>query len=396
MSENKKTTKVVIIGGGFGGIKTALNLANKPGFKVQLISDNTRFEYHGALYRSAVGHSPMEVVIPLKDIFKNAKNVELVLDSVGFIDAQKKIIVSLTGNSYRYDKAVFSLGNTVNYFNIKGLEEHTETMHDILSTISLRKKLVELINKGSKTPLRIAIVGAGASGVELAGEIPQFANLVAKKYGNKPPKIQVVLIDGASQILPLLSPKASLKTTRRLKKLGVELHLNILVKSCKNGTLCTNTGELKANLIIWTAGSKPVDFYSVNGSVFTLGRGGRVVVDEYLRAEGQPNIYVIGDNADTRYSGMAQTALSDANFVSRNLIRQKQSKNLKVYRSRKPLYVVTAGPKWAVVEKGNRITSGRRGWTVRRKADLAIFKNFQPYKQALKTWRSGNKLTGLQ
>ena len=69
---NKKTTKVVVVGGGFGGVKTALELANKPGFEVQLISDNTHFEYHGALYRSAVGHSPMEVVIPLKEIFAHA------------------------------------------------------------------------------------------------------------------------------------------------------------------------------------------------------------------------------------------------------------------------------------------------------------------------------------
>ena len=72
---NKQNTKVVVVGGGFGGVKTALNLMNKPGFDVQLISDNTHFQYHGALYRSAVGHSPMEVVIPLKEIFKDANNV---------------------------------------------------------------------------------------------------------------------------------------------------------------------------------------------------------------------------------------------------------------------------------------------------------------------------------
>ena len=153
---SKKTTKVVIVGGGFGGVKTALELANKPGFVVQLISDNGYFEYHGALYRSAVGHSPMEVVIPLSDIFENAKNVEVVLDSIDTVSGNKHCLSSQTGQVYSYDQVVFALGNTVNYFGIEGVEQHSEVMHNINSTIKLRTKLVSLFNKRHKKPLRIA------------------------------------------------------------------------------------------------------------------------------------------------------------------------------------------------------------------------------------------------
>lgn len=392
---SKQTTKVVVVGGGFGGVKTALNLANKPGFEVQLISDNTHFEYHGALYRSAVGHSPMEVVIPLKDIFKDAKNVELVLDSAGVVDAKKKRIASLTGNVYHYDKAVFALGNTVNYFGIEGMAQNTATMHDIPSTIKLRKRLVELFKDPGQQTVRIAIVGAGASGVELAAEIPHFAAFVARKHGVKKKRVKLILIDGAERVLPLLSPKASAKAAKRLHELGVEIHLNIRVESCEEGMICMSAGNLGADLIIWTAGSKPVNFYANNPSVFTLGRGGRVAVDDYLLAQGQEDIYVIGDNADTPYSGMAQTALYDANFVARNLQRLHNHEKPRRYRAKRPLYVVTAGQKWAVVQEGRRITSGYRGWLIRRKADLWIFKNFQPYEQAIKTWRQARKMSRL-
>lgn len=388
---SKDPTRVVIVGGGFAGVKTALNLANRPGFAVQLISDHTHFEYHGALYRSAVGHSPKEVVIPLKSIFEKT-NVELILDSAGFIDAKKQRLVSAGGEIYPYEQLVLALGNTTNYFGIPGLSDHTESMHNIASTIRLRKRLVELFSKQQNRPIRIVIVGAGASGVELAGELPQFAELVAKRNALTSPKLKVVLIDGAERVLPGLRPAASKKAARRLHELGIELHLGVQVQSCEVGKLCLNAGDLAADLIIWTAGSKPVDFYQVNSEVFTLGRGGRVVVDNYLRAQPYANIFVLGDNADTAYAGMAQTALYDASFVSRNLVRLQHGQHPIPYRAHKPLYVVTVGPKWAVVEHGNRVSSGYRGWRVRRQADLAIFKNFEPYKQAIKTWRSGNRM----
>lgn len=389
----KKDVRVVVIGGGFGGVKTALNLANKPGFSVQLISNNTHFEYHGALYRSAVGHSPMEVVIPLREIFQDAKNVEVVLDSIAAIDEKKKRLASESGTIYAYDVAIFAMGNTVNYYNIEGLEEHSETMNDIASTVKLRHRFVKLFQERAGKPARVAVVGAGASGVELASELPHFAALVAKKYQLKKARLSVVLVEGSDRVLPLLSPKASEKVKKRLHDLGVEVHLDIRVQSCEPGQLCMSAGNLGADIIVWAAGSQPVRFYNAYGNVFTLGRGGRVVVDEFLRAQGQKDIYVLGDNADTKYSGMAQTALYDANFVTRNLLRQQAKKKMKAYRARKPLYVVTVGQKWAIVEDGKLVFSGKRGWAVRRRADLAIFKNFQPYKEAIKTWRQANKMS---
>jgi NADH dehydrogenase len=391
----KKITKIIVAGGGFGGVKTALNLAKVAGVEVKLISDNTHFEYHGALYRSAVGHSPMEVVIPLREIFADYENVEIILDSVGYIDHNKKIIASQTGQTYNYDIVVFALGSVVNYFGINGLEENTHTMHDIPSTIKLRGKLIELFKTSANKPCRIAVVGAGASGVELAGEIGNFASFIAKKHNIKPPQAKVILVDGSNRVLPLLSEKASRKAMRKLQELGIEVHLNTRVESCEENLVCLSAGRLDADLIVWTAGSKPSSFYSKNPDFFTLNRNGKVVVDNHMQSQGHKDIYIIGDNADTKYSGMAQTALSDANFISKNIITQLNNGKLKNYRPKKPLYVVTVGPKWAVVENGSSIRSGRVGWKTRRDADLTIFRNFQPYKQAIKTWRHAHRMSKI-
>lgn len=389
----KQNIRVVVVGGGFGGIKTALELANKPGVSVQLISDNTHFEYHGALYRSAVGHSPMEVVIPLRDIFKNAKNVELVLDKVSVIDAKKHRIASETGNIYSYDKVVFALGNVINYFGIPGVEEHSQTMHSINATIKLRTKLVELLSKKQTRPIRIAIIGAGPSGVELAGELPQFAKFIAKKFRIPPPKLNIILLDAADRVLPSFKPASSKIAEKRLKKLGIEVHLNVEVETCGSDSVCLRTGNLKADLIIWTAGGQSSPFYRQNSEVFTLNKS-RVVVSEYLQPQHWRNVYIIGDNADTKYSGMAQTALDQGAYVADSILRELHNKKVMTYKDKRPSYIVAIGGRWALAQIGTKTFYGSAGWALRRQADLAIFRNFQPYKEAIKTWRKASKISG--
>lgn len=381
--------RVVIAGGGFAGVKAALELMNKPGVQVTLITQGNNFEYHGALYRTATGRSPLEVTIPLREIFIKAKNISLILDEVTLLEPEKNLIHSSTGNSYRYDSLVLALGNQINYFGIDGMEEHSATIITVPDTISLRHKLVRLLKSNVAHP-HIVIVGAGATGTELAGDLQTFARMVAEKYGKEVKQIRVSIIEGADRVLPLLKPKLSEKALLRLAKLGVTVRLNTRVDSCEPGKLCLDSGEIPADLIVWTAGSRLVDFYETNAKQFELERG-RVKVDEYLRAKGHKNIYVIGDNAATKYSGMAQTALHHAKYVSRILLGMSKGHPPVKFRARRPIYVVPIGERWAVLQDGKKLVSGYRAWLVRRQADLWIFKNFQPYKKAIMQWRKGNK-----
>lgn len=382
--------KVVIVGGGFAGCKAALELANQRGFDVTLINSTTNFEYHGALYRSATGHSPTEVVIGIDDMLRRAKNVRFVLDTIDRIVPKDKRLISETGHNYQYDIAILAMGNCINYFGIEGMEQHSFGLNNVHHAIALRHFLTDMFKKKIEDQ-RVAIVGGGASGVELAGEIQNFARLVARKYHTRIHHPKVVLIEGSDRVLPMFDPVLSAKAYKRLQELGVELRLSTKVNSCEAGKVCIDSGDIKAEAIIWTAGSRPVDFYSNHPKVFKLEKG-RVKVDEYLRADGHDDIYVLGDNAFTPHTGMAQTALYDAKFVTRNLIRQRKGDKPVEYRARHPIYVVPVGENWAVLQTGNHQWSGYQAWLVRRRADWEIFRNFLPYKKAIKQWRKANRL----
>lgn len=385
----KDIQRVVIVGGGFGGVKAALELANKAGFAVTLISNSMHFSYHAALYRTATGRSPLEVVIPLHKIFERAENVEIVLDDIVGLNPRRKTVRSETGNEYRYDSLIFSLGNDVNYFGIEGMDKHSFAMANIQQTIALRSQLVKLFRQPAASPT-IVIVGAGPTGTELAGELRQFARRIARRYGTRVSHPKVILIEGGDRVLPMFDPVLSAKAYKRLQKLGVQLRLNTRVNSCQPGSVCLDGEDITADAIIWTAGSTPVSFFALQSKVFQLERG-KVIVDDYLRAKGQDDIYVIGDNASTPYSGMGQTAVHDASFVSRNLVRQRKGMRTVAYRTRHPIYVVPIGEKWAVYQSDKQQLSGYRAWLARRQADRWMFKHFLPYKQAIKQWRQANR-----
>lgn len=384
----KQKTRVIIVGGGFGGVKTALELANKPHFEVTLISDGTNFEYHGALYRTATGNSPMEVVIPLREIFARVINVSVVLDQAQRLDPDIKVVRSSTGNSYAYDKLVLALGNNINYFGLADMDKKTFSINSVKQAISLRHELVAQLKADKK--VSVVVIGGGPTGVELAGEIGGFARRVSQKYQKRYYKPRVTLIEGQDRVLPMFDLGLSAKASKRLRSMGVQLKLGVAVEACSAGSVRLSSGSVDADIIVWTAGSKLPDFYQLNSSLFKLERG-RVAVDDQLQANGLKDVFVIGDNAATPYSGMAQTALYDAKFVASNLQRAISGRKAKLYRPRRPIYVVPVGKSWAVYQVGRRRWSGQRAWLMRRRADLAILRNFAPYKQALKQWRKANR-----
>jgi NADH dehydrogenase len=383
-----KKTKVVIVGGGFAGVKTALELANNNNFEIRLISKGTNFEYHGALYRTATGNTPLEVVMPLRELFAHAKNVEVILDSISNLKSSSNAIKGADGEIYQYDILVLALGNQINYFGLKNMEEKSFSANTVPHTIALRHELIMQFKK--EQTLTVAIVGGGPSGVELAGSINMFAHKIAKKYNKKYFQPRVVLIEGGARLLPVLSNSLSAKIENQLIKLGVELKLNTTVTSCATNKLLLNSGMLNTDIIVWTAGSRIADFYAENEKEFSFERG-KVVVDEYLRAKSHNNIYIIGDNANTKYSGMAQTALHDAKYLSIQLNKRINGSKILKYKPRRPVYAVPAGESWAVYQSTKHKLSGYSAWLLRRRADLYIYKNFEPYKKAIKQWRHANR-----
>jgi NADH dehydrogenase FAD-containing subunit len=163
------------------------------------------------------------------------------------------------------------------------------------------------------------------------------------------------------------------------------------VQKSTRGLLHLNNEKLGTDLTIWTAGSRLPDFYSQHADIFGTDRG-QIIVDEYLHAQGLPTLFIAGDNAATPYGGMAQTALQHAESIAANILRARAGTKLQSFIPQQPVYIVPVGRKWAACQSGDKVITGYRGWIARRRADLQIFMHFEPYRQAIQTWRHAHKL----
>lgn len=377
--------KIVIVGGGFAGVKAALSLANKKHFEVRLISDQTYFEYHAAMYRSATGRSPLEVAIPLREFFAFAKNVEVIQDKIVDINNDTKYLVGESESRYSYDNLILALGNVTEYYGIKGLKEHAHGVKTIHEALRLKRTLHEqLVAKTADN--NYVVVGGGASGIELCAELVFYLKKIRKKHRLKH-NFNVNLIEAGPKLLSSAPEDFSDRIEERLNDLGVKTLLSTAVKSENVDSIELPEGSIKTHTAVWTAGTTNNPFFKSFPELFKLGKMNRVEVDEYLQAA--PGVYVVGDSALTKYSGMAQTALHDATFVTENIIRQEKGKKPKKYAPKRPIYAIPVGKRWAAVLWGEKRIYGWFGWIVRRLADLKLYLTFLSFTKALVVWRYG-------
>ena len=377
--------KIVIVGGGFGGVKAALRLANKEGFWVRLISPKSYFEYHAALYRSATGHSPLEVAIPLDELFARSNNVEVVEDAVVGMDAEKKTLACKSGAHYEYDEVIFALGSVTNYFGIPGVDRFAYGMKSVQEALGLKTHLHEQLTNHDHDHTYV-VIGGGASGIELAGELVGYEARIRRAH-HVQNKFQVDLMEAAPQLVASLGERYSKKIRQRLGALGVHVMTDSCVVKETLDELKLKHTSVHSHTVVWTAGQTTHPFFAQYPEVFTFSKKGKVKVDMYMRAA--KHIYVIGDCADTQYSGMAQTAIHDANYVADQLIRRYWDWDVTPYRPKRPVYVIPVGPKWAAVRWGNFEAYGYLGWLIRRLADLRLFLMLLSISQAFAVWHYG-------
>lgn len=377
--------KVVIVGGGFGGVKTALNLARDRLFEVKLISDHTYFEYHAALYRSATGRSPLEVAIPLQEFFEDSPNVEVVKDKIIAVDPNRKTVSSEGGSKWTYDVLVLAVGSVTAYYNIRGLKKYSYGVKTIHQALELKRHLHDDLIAGHEER-NYVVVGGGATGVELAAELTAYLGDIRKKHRLPQHSYDISLVEASERVMPQLPAGFSHRIERRLKKLGVRLYLNTPVKSETYQRIKLPTGSIETHTVVWTAGMTNNPLFETN-DFFETAKNKKVIVNEHLEAA--KDIYVIGDSAATKYGGMAQTALYDANFIVANLKRQIRKKSRRPYVPKLPIYAIPVGPRWAAVLWGKFETYGYLGWVLRRLADLRLYLKFLPIYKALTVWRYG-------
>jgi NADH dehydrogenase len=379
----KKTKKLVCVGGGFSSTHLAKLMSQEDDFEVILIAPSAYFEYHGAIYRSAVGFSPLEAVVPFSEIFKN-KKVNIINDYVLEIRAESSSIACMSGEILSYDILALGVGYEPNYFQTKGIEGVANTIYSMKDSIELRLDLVKVFRSKQKEII-INVIGAGPTGIEVASNINYFANHYCDFNRINKPHIIINILEASDGVLKMLDHRLSAKVCARLEELGINIILNATVEELKGGNLITSAGKLKSDLTIWSAGSKANRIFTNYPDLFNLSSRGKVMVDSHLKVKGYP-IYVMGDSAETQFSGMAQTALLDAEFLHIHLRGGKLS-----YSSQKPKYIIPVGHEWAAAQLPNgKLYFGEQGWHERRNADLKILETFLSKKLADQHWQKGN------
>ena len=373
--------RIVIVGGGFGGIKAALELSEDKRFDITLVSDHNDFRVYPTLYHVSTGGSRKVASIPLEEIFAD-KNVDVVIDTVTDIDRKARTITTAAKQTFNYEAVVFGLGVLTNYFHIEGLPEFSYGIKTLADAEELKAHLHQQICEDKQLDLNYVVVGGGPTGVELAGALPAYLKKLAKHNGLKKPRIHVDLIEASPRLVPRMPKDISKAIARNLKRQGVKIYTKTAVQAQTADALMVNNKPIRSHTVVWTAGIANNPFFAAHE--FQLSRIGKVRVDQFLQAE--PGVYVIGDNADTPYGGMAQTALHDGKFVAANLQRIANKQDPKPYIAKKPIYVLPAGPKWAAVLWGKVRIYGWLGWVLRSFADLIAYHDYLPFQLAVQRW----------
>jgi NADH dehydrogenase len=376
----------VIVGGGFGGVKAALELAKDTKNRITLISDRSDFQYYPALYSAATGHSHLESWVPLATIFAHVPSVSVVQDRVTTLTASAKTLTGASGETYSYDNCILALGTVTTYFGIKGLDTYAYGIKSTQEIARLKQHLYEDIAEHHMVDKHYVVVGAGPTGVELAAALGTYLQRLCRQYHVTEHKLSIDLIEAAPRVLPRMSEGASRKVLRRLKRLGVEVQTGKTVESATATDLVVSGTTIDTKTVIWTSGVANHPFYKQQADGFTFAPNGRVVVDEYMRAS--EYVYVIGDNAATPFTGLAQTALHDGVFVAKNLVRLEQKKKQRKYSAIRPPVVVPVGDRWAIFEWHGLRIGGVIGAMIRRAADFIGYSDILPLGQALGVWRA--------
>ena len=333
----KDKEHIVIIGGGFAGLKL-LNRLDKDKYRVTLVDCNNYHSFPPLFYQIAsAGIEPAGICFPLRAEIKRhiPHGTRFKMMRITNINTKNKSI-SDGKQTLFYDKLVIAAGSTNNFFGINNLENNVYTLKSTPEAIRLRNDLLSVLEQASlekdgavrKNMLRFIVIGGGPTGVETAGALGEMKRyIIRRQYPDiYPDEISIKLIEGSDRLLGAMSKKSSGDALKYLKELDVEVLTGMQVKDYSNGEIITSTETIPASMVIWTAGITTVNF-NFSGCVPTFGRGHRILADRLNKAIGIDDVYAIGDisviDGDPEYPDghpqLAQVAIQQAKNLARNL-----------------------------------------------------------------------------
>lgn len=359
--------RIVVIGGGFGGLEVAKGLA---GFKAQTVLFD-KYNHHcfqPLLYQVASsGLDTSSIVFPFRRRFGTQKDFFFRLGEVTAIKPEENYIETSIG-TVKYDYLVLANGASTNYYGMKDVEEFSMPLKNIIDSIKLRNRIIQNFELALLTDdaelmnslMDFVIVGGGPTGVEMAGAL---AELKAHVFPRDYPELQlshmdIHLVEATGRLLNGMSDKAGEKALDYLQHMGVKVHLNTAVKSYDGHEVNFNNGnKLMTRTMIWAAGVKANPMKGL--PIESIGRAGRIKVDEFNRVLGFENIFAIGDaaimegvdkNFVNGHPQVAPPAMQQGRLVAENIKRIITGKKLKAFRYKDQGSMATVGRNRAVVD----------------------------------------------
>lgn len=377
--ESNRKPKVVIIGGGFGGIEVAKKLRNKP-VDVLLLDKDNHHTFQPLLYQVATGSlEAPSVAFPLRKMFRKQANLRFRIAEVSGIDPLQKRVHTDIGD-FRYDYLVIATGATTNFFGNKEIEYYSLPMKNLKEAVNIRSFLLQNIeeallqkSEADQLPyLNFVVVGGGPTGVELSGAIAEIRNhILAVDYPElRKEDMHVYLVEGQDKILTNLSPQASAKAELYLRELGVTLLLNKRVTGYDGEEISFSEGSpIAAKTVIWSAGVMGQFPNGIPDDLIVRGR--RILTEPTCLIPGLEQVFAIGDVSATiteetpnGYPGVAPTAQQQGRFVAKQILRHINGEQLAHFKYRDKGSMATVGRNKAVVDLGNIRFQGFFAWWV--------------------------------
>jgi NADH dehydrogenase len=376
-NNRKKKTQVVIIGAGFGGLSLARDLKHAS-VDIVLIDRHNYHLFQPLLYQVATaGLSATDIAWPIRSIFKKQNNIQVVMDEVVAINPEDKTVKTQSGNCYSYDYLALATGSRHSYFGNEVWENFAPGIKTIKDALILREKILLAFEKAEmeedpdkrQAYLTFVIVGAGPTGVEIAGALVELTRFtLAKDFHHiSPQKTKIILAEAGPRILTSFPEKLSTAAKNELSHMGVEVLVNTKVLDIVEGKVILENKIVHSNTIIWAAGVQASS--AARWLNLEADSNGRVKVGADLSVQKYDNIFAIGDTSacynpktGTILPGIAPVAKQQGRYIANLITRKLSNQKIKPFKYRDYGNLATIGRKYAVTDFGLIKLKGFLAW----------------------------------
>ena len=367
---------VVVIGGGFGGLKF-LQRARSSKIQFTLIDKQNHHLFQPLLYQVATAVlSPANIAFPIRRMFKNYKNVKVILDEAVDINRDEKTVTISNGDNIKYDQLIVSTGSKHSYFGNEDWSKYSNGLKGINDALQIRERLLRAFEKAENEKnidkrakyLNFVVVGGGPTGVEMAGSIAEIAfNNMKEEFRNfKSSDANVYLIEATEKILPMYSDRLSGKAKKYLEDFGVEVRTNEKVVKIEHDLVTTDKEDIHTDNVVWAAGNEASPIIEKLNT--KTDNEGRAIVDPDCSLKDDGNVFVIGDAANYKdkknntLPGIAPVAIQQGKYLAKVIKSKTIKKDRKPFKYNDKGMMATVGRYKAIGKIGNIEVSGFLAW----------------------------------